>query len=326
MKLSIIIPIYNVEKYVNGTLSSIYDQGADERQFEVIVVNDGTPDNSMSIVEEFAKDHSNLVIINQKNQGLSAARNAGLRVAKSPYVWFVDSDDKIEKDSLCEIFKILNAEDSDILGFGVIRVGEKDNAVFGERPFLKEKNYHMYGKTFLGKKMYNRIHIGLVQRYVYKTRFLKEKELSFLPGIWYEDDQFNVRAFFLASKVTIFDVDIYRYLMRNNGNIMSTVSMKSIFSAEKIIDSWLDFLSVNALTYKDKAIIYDAISEYCFFIFSFRKHHLKEYEYFMSLNSLRYRKLAVKSTLMSLKYLSKRKLISFIFLLICPSKAYKVYN
>lgn len=70
MKLSIIIPIYNVEKYVNGTLSSIYDQGADEGQFEVIVVNDGTPDNSMAIVEMFADAHTNLAIINQKIKDL----------------------------------------------------------------------------------------------------------------------------------------------------------------------------------------------------------------------------------------------------------------
>ena len=325
MKLTIIIPIYNVEKYVNGTLSSIYCQGADENQFEVIVVNDGTPDNSMATVETFADVHSNLVIINQENQGLSAARNAGLSVARGSYVWFVDSDDKIEKGSLCKIFKILNVEDSDIFGFGVTRIDEKNNMIFGESPFLKEENYNMYGKTFLGKKMYHRIHIGLVQRYIYKTSFLEEKKLSFFQNIWYEDDQFNVRAFFLANKVTIFDVDIYRYLIRNSGNIMSTVSIKSIFSAEKIIGSWLDFLSVNALSYQDKAIFYDAISDYCFFIFSFRKHHLKEYEEFISLNSARYRKLAIKSTLMSLKYLSKRKILCFLAMLFCPKQVYRCY-
>lgn len=326
MKLTIIIPIYNVEKYVNGTLSSIYCQGADENQFEVIVVNDGTPDNSMEIVEEFADLHTNLSIINQENQGLSAARNAGLRVARGPYVWFVDSDDQIENDSLLNLLALLDDEDSDILGFGITRVDEYGNFLSNEKPFLSKKDSFIYRKVFSGKCLYHRIHTGLVQRYLYKTSFLKEKNLSFFPDIWYEDDQFNVRAFFFANKVTIFDVDIYRYLIRNNGNIMSTVSMKSIFSAEKIIGSWLDFLSVNALTYQDKAIIYDAISEYCFFIFSFRKHHLKEYEVFIALNSAKYRKLAIKSTLMSLKYLSKRKISCFMAMFFCPSLAYKVYN
>ena len=89
MKLSIVIPVYNVEDYIRGTLDSIYNQKVDEQCFEVIVVNDGTPDNSMKIVKEFAATHQNLTIINQENQGLSAARNAGIKVAKGVYIWVV---------------------------------------------------------------------------------------------------------------------------------------------------------------------------------------------------------------------------------------------
>lgn len=100
MFLSIIIPIYKVENYICGTLESIYNQECAEDIFEVICINDGTPDGSMQIVGEFALKHANLHIINQENQGLSCARNAGLRIAKGDYIWFVDSDDQVADGSI----------------------------------------------------------------------------------------------------------------------------------------------------------------------------------------------------------------------------------
>lgn len=100
MLVSIIIPIYNVEQYIEQCFTSIYAQDISEDIFEVIAVNDGTPDNSMSIVKTIASQHKNLVIINQENQGLSVARNTGLDHAKGEYIWFVDSDDWLTKDSL----------------------------------------------------------------------------------------------------------------------------------------------------------------------------------------------------------------------------------
>ena len=105
MYLSIIIPIYKVEKYIRYTLDSIYNQNANEKSFEVICVNDGTPDNSMNIVEEFKILYNNLHIINQKNEGLSCARNAGLKIAKGDYIWFVDSDDTLEVQSISKVIR-----------------------------------------------------------------------------------------------------------------------------------------------------------------------------------------------------------------------------
>ncbi len=105
MQLSIIIPVYKVEKYIRDTLQSIYRQQYDENLFEVIVINDGTPDDSMRIVAEFTNKHANLHIINQKNQGLSCARNAGLKIAQGEYVWFVDSDDTVTEESIVQVLE-----------------------------------------------------------------------------------------------------------------------------------------------------------------------------------------------------------------------------
>ena len=93
MILSIIIPIYNVEQFIAQCIESIYSQHFPLERFEVIAVNDGTPDHSMDIVKRFAAKYSNLQIINQENKGLSVARNTGMQYAKGDYVWFIDSDD-----------------------------------------------------------------------------------------------------------------------------------------------------------------------------------------------------------------------------------------
>ena len=84
--LSIIIPVYNVEKYIYKTLDSIYSQEYPQDEVEVIVINDGTPDSSIEIVEQFNKKYSNLIVVNQENQGLSGARNTGIHKAKGKYL------------------------------------------------------------------------------------------------------------------------------------------------------------------------------------------------------------------------------------------------
>ena len=124
MQLSIIIPVYKVEKYIRDTLQSIYRQQYDENLFEVIVINDGTPDDSMRIVAEFTNKHANLHIINQKNQGLSCARNAGLKIAQGEYVWFVDSDDTVTEESIGKVIECIERSKADVIGFSILKVSE----------------------------------------------------------------------------------------------------------------------------------------------------------------------------------------------------------
>ena len=80
-KLSIIVPVYNVEQYIKACIESLYRQGISEDDFEVIVVNDGTPDKSIEVVADIINQHSNIIVVEQENQGLSAARNTGLKKA-----------------------------------------------------------------------------------------------------------------------------------------------------------------------------------------------------------------------------------------------------
>ena len=132
--LSIIIPVYNVEKYVRKTLESIFESALPKSELEVIVVNDGTKDNSMSIVNEFAAKFDNLRVINQENQGLSGARNTGLKAAHGKYVWFVDSDDWVESGILEHLVKRLRVSDDDVQMYKLREYDEQGN-VIQERSF-----------------------------------------------------------------------------------------------------------------------------------------------------------------------------------------------
>ena len=126
-KFSIIIPVYDVEKYIKKCLDSVFNQTYNN--YEVIVVNDGTKDNSMEIVKNY-----NVITINQKNQGLSMARNNGVKKAKGEYLLFLDSDDYLEENTLEEINKALDSK-PDIVRFQIKEVGSEVNKNYPEEPF-----------------------------------------------------------------------------------------------------------------------------------------------------------------------------------------------
>ena len=250
MLLSIIIPIYKVEKYIRGTLYSIYSQEYDEREFEVICVNDGTPDSSMDIVDEFVRQHDNLHVINQMNQGLSCARNAGLKIAKGNYVWFVDSDDTIAKGSLNQLQDYIKKDDNqtEIWAFNMTRVQESSKNETVERVILKHRNSHLYGKCINKDQLIHKVHIAPVQRFIFKRAFLDNYQLHFYPKILHEDKEFMVKAFFWARKIMLIDYSPYRYLVRTSGSIMSDINMKSVYSKLMIIKSFENYKTFNSHT------------------------------------------------------------------------------
>ena len=107
-RLSIIIPFYNVEQYIAQCLDSVYDQDIPENEYEVICVNDASPDASVDIVKRYQKEHSNLILIeHDRNKKLGAARNTGRKVAIGKYIWNVDSDDKIAPNCLNNLLKYI---------------------------------------------------------------------------------------------------------------------------------------------------------------------------------------------------------------------------
>jgi glycosyltransferase involved in cell wall biosynthesis len=221
MELTIIIPVYNVEKYIEKCLNSIFNQVVDRDLYEIIIVNDGTPDNSMEIVHMFAAKYDNIKVINQVNQGLSVARNSGMSHAKGNYIWFIDSDDWIEHNSISEILRIISLSDCDVIATTLTRVIEKTGICCPER--ILREDILISGINYI--TCYS---TGAVQRYIIKKQFLIDHNLSFFPNIIHEDADFALRMLYFAQQIYCKQKPVYNYLVRDCGSIMSSRNRKSM--------------------------------------------------------------------------------------------------
>lgn len=236
MKLSVIVPVYNVEQWVERCIESVYNQNLDEKDFEVIVVNDGTKDKSIEIVEAIATEKSNIRIIHQVNQGLSAARNTGLLNATGDYVWFLDSDDCIEPETLEPLLNHAIEEKLDVLCFGINLMYDDGRKERYEIPFEKGV---MSGSSFLTK-------VGMPPAAwcaLYRREYLLEKNLLFMVGVLHEDQEFTPRAYYLAKRIEYVPTVVYNYAQRD-GSIMKTDKNAKRKSTDllKICDSLYAFL------------------------------------------------------------------------------------
>lgn len=122
-KLSIIIPVYNVEKFVAKCLNSILEQ-FDDNHVEIVIVNDGSTDNSNKIIQETIEGKKGITYVLQENQGLSVARNVGLKYSRGTYVWFIDSDDYLSEGAIGKVLSIIDNKDADVYAFLLNSVDE----------------------------------------------------------------------------------------------------------------------------------------------------------------------------------------------------------
>ena len=229
-RLSIIIPFYNVEQYIAQCLDSVYHQDIPEEEYEVICVDDCSPDNSIAIVEEYAKNHSNLVIVrNQYNRKLGGARNAGMEVAKGKYVWFIDSDDFIEENCYKELLSISENEDLDMLHFNYAEYPNAENPT--RRPQDTEL---MSGTDMWFDPAFIWAHdLVTAWRKLYKRQFLIDNNIQFAEHIMFEDNDYAIIAFANAQRVKHIAMCAYHY--RNNPNSITRVKYTS-----EHIGYWLD--------------------------------------------------------------------------------------
>lgn len=257
MRLSIIIPVYNVEKYIKNCLDSIFSQRSISLQdVEVIVVNDGTPDNSMSIVRNFDK-YDNLRIINQENQGLSAARNAGLKIANGEYIWFVDSDDMIIQDGIGFVLNTIESYPGiDCIASVLLQKKEKDNTYSIEFTPKKYKTSIDY--------LFDNYNIGACQRYILRKQFLIDNDLWFMNGVYHEDGDFSHRMLYKAKTFLMLEKPVYIYLLRDTGSIMSSRKPKMNYDLIKIykrLDQFCDEEVRHEDYWKFKARIFSCLKD-----------------------------------------------------------------
>lgn len=236
MILSIIIPVYNVELYIIKCIKSLMAQ--DINDYELIIVDDGSTDESISLIEETFND-DRIVIIHQENKGLSEARNTGLKHASGDFIWFFDSDDWCDEMVLNDIIKILS-KDIDILYFNKFYL-EKN----AETSILSH-NYNL----ITGKDLSFNIYFEPVQFYIFRRNFLQENKLTFLGGIYHEDVLFTPIALYKAEKIVAYNQPVY-HLLRRTGSISQTINPKRCYDLMKIL-TLLNRFANEEVALKDK--------------------------------------------------------------------------
>ncbi len=167
MFLSIIIPVYNTEKYLHECIQSCVDQDIDSNDYEIICVNDGSKDKSLSILKEYELNYKNITVIEQQNSGVSIARNKGISVAKGDYIWFVDSDDFIETNCLGKL-KEIASNNYDLITFGAYSFAETISKE--KRELLKTKDLKNDPDFYYGANFSQLYKLSLVNSYNVRYR------------------------------------------------------------------------------------------------------------------------------------------------------------
>ena len=240
IKLSFIIPVYNVEKYVAKCLDSVLV--GNQFTGQVICVNDGSTDNSLEKLEQYAAKYPNVEIITQPNTGLSAARNAGIMAAKGEYICFLDSDDYWQPNVLNGLLEQIERDNLDVLRFRFRNVNE-NYEVFNpyKRDHSKDNDYSENvtdGVSFLNQRMGTQCYAAMfiVKRSLLITNEgmneLTNERCLFKEGIYFEDTEWTPRMLVRAERVASTVTVVYNYLMRT-GSITNAVERSK---QKKVLD------------------------------------------------------------------------------------------
>lgn len=227
MKLSVIIPVYNVEKYLEDCLISMSRLLLSE-DVEIIAVNDGSTDESYAILSKWKEKYKNLVILCQKNSGLSSARNTGLKEANGEYIVFIDSDDHIDEGNLLAIVDKYCKTNTDIIVNDYWELYDK-NIETHSNNIPANRNYSYSGIEFILK--YYKPLKSMVWRSIYKRKFLLDNLLLFHEGIYFEDVEFTPLAFSKAKSVIYSGIPFYYYRKRGGSITSSSGSERKVNDA-----------------------------------------------------------------------------------------------
>jgi glycosyltransferase involved in cell wall biosynthesis len=218
MKLSIVVPCYNVQNLVGDCIESILEAFSDYNNFyEIILVDDGSTDQTRFILENFNKKNNEVSLIRQKNKGLSGARNTGLKNARGQYIWFVDGDDTVKKKSGKILFSLFNDNTADIFCF-------EWSFIQNQKILQKHKRYPKIGEVI----NLNKLKIQGVCNNIFRKNFITEQNLSFVDRLIHEDFEYLTRAFVLSHRTVYVDETIYNYYLSRLGSITTNKTIKNV--------------------------------------------------------------------------------------------------
>lgn len=229
--ISIIIPIYNVEKYLTVCIDSLMNQG--DLRMEIILVNDGSTDLSGEIADEYAKKEERIKVIHQENGGASAARNVGLDIATGEYIAFLDSDDWIKDESLSLLYDEAVKHHADVV-MGNMWLCHQDGSM--DKPFKCISNGSikelLSGKESFIELVKTCFYLPTPVRYIYNRKYLHKIQARFEEGIMHEDELWCPIVLCQAERMVITNIEFY-YYRQNEESVMHTTSLarrlKSLF-------------------------------------------------------------------------------------------------
>ena len=228
MLFSIIIPVYNVKRYIHQCIDSVINQ--DYKNLEIILVNDGSTDGSGLICNEYANLDSRIKVIHQENGGLSVARNTGLANTNGEYVWFIDSDDWIVENAILTLINQIRNDNADIISFYAERFYQEQNKI--ERPInLKDipatslLNYINKYKEFDSSSCFQ----------IFRVPFLKTKNILFLEKMIHEDNFFNLTCLSQVNQIKKIPFILYSYRKREDSITTSIISYDRLNSIIKLL-------------------------------------------------------------------------------------------
>lgn len=242
IKISFIIPIYNVEKYIKKCIDSILAQNIDS--IEIILVNDGSTDDSLLVCRQYERKYSFIHVIDKKNEGVSIARNIGIQESKGKYICFVDADDFYIKDFAKDFYETCMKYDLDVIR-GIYSIYEEKNNLYNH---INKKNLSYYNKClsgleFLKKSIKENASEVVPWLGFFKAEFLKQNEIIFPPGIAYEEDQlFFLKALLVKEcKILQKESEFYAYRVRE-GSVTKTPSINNAYDVGKIVEKELELI------------------------------------------------------------------------------------
>lgn len=225
IKISIIIPIYNSEKYIKECLDSLVNQSLSD--IEIICVNDGSTDNTLFILNKFAQNDSRVKIISQENSGQGKARNIGIDVAKGEYISFIDSDDFVDKDFCLKMYNRAHEDATDITMCCVQLFDNQNNCNLPDeeicllKPFVNEFEDKCFSFEDTKQYYFDRIY-GIAANKIFRTAFLKENNLKFPENIKAEDYLFFYNYWIKVERANICYEKLYYYRKNNVSSDTST--------------------------------------------------------------------------------------------------------
>lgn len=240
--ISVIVPVYNVEEYLEECLNSLILQT--KKEFEVIAINDGSTDNSLQILNKFNDSFENITIINQKNAGLSVSRNVGIESAKGKYILFLDSDDILAEDTLEQLFNTAELNNLDLVVYDALAFDE----ISGKKDYSKYSRQKNYKKTIMNREefLYGECkkYISLSQLHFYKLSVIMNNNLRFKEGLLHEDTHFSILSYRYINRIGYVDKKLYLRRYRPN-----SIMTGNLYKNNKSLDSYIwiikDFKNIN---------------------------------------------------------------------------------